>query len=184
VTLYEWTRLGNRVRVHSGSVIGADGFGYAPRKEGGKVTGHHKIHHLGRVVIGDDVELGANVTIDRGTVGDTRIGSHVKIDNQVQIGHNCQVGEGSVLCGMSGMAGSSKVGKYVYIGGQSGLANQVTVGDGARVAATTGVYTDVAPGMLVMGHPMREQKAHFRVHALLDRMLEERRKNRGKPEKG
>ncbi len=175
VVLYEWTILGNRVRIHSHSVIGADGFGYAPKREGKRILGHQKIYHLGRVVVGDDVEVGANSCIDRGTLADTQIQNKVKIDNQVHIGHNAKVDEGSILCGGTSLAGNASVGKYVYVGGMVGIDNHVHVGDGAKVCGTTLVTKDVLPGKVVAGNPQRDHKEHFRVHAMLTKLLEQRR---------
>jgi UDP-3-O-[3-hydroxymyristoyl] glucosamine N-acyltransferase len=170
VTLYEWTTLGSRVRIHAGAVLGADGFGYAPVREGGQVKGHRKIYHLGRVVVGDDVEIGANTCIDRGTVGETRIEQNAKLDNLIQIGHNAQVGEGTAIAGGSAMAGSSSTGRYVYIGGLTGITNQVHVGDGAGVGALSLVTKDVPAGGTAVGNPQRELREHFRVHAVLNKL--------------
>jgi UDP-3-O-[3-hydroxymyristoyl] glucosamine N-acyltransferase len=171
VTIYRNVKIGARARIHSGTVIGADGFGYAPRIENGKPVGHRKIHHLGGVVIGDDVEIGANSCVDRGTFGDTRIGSHAKIDNLVQIGHNCTVGEGAVLCGSSGMAGSGSVGRFVYVGGGAGIGNQVQVGDYAKIGAYTLVSKSVEAGSEVAGNPMRSLRDTLRLQAKLSRMI-------------
>lgn len=175
VVLYEWTQLGDRVRIHANSVLGADGFGYAPRKSGGVPEGHQKIYHLGRVVVGDDVEMGALTTVDRGTLGDTQIRSQAKLDDQVHIGHNCSVGEGAVICGATGLAGGAIIGKFAYIGGLAGISNQVQVGDGAKVGAMSLVTKDVPARGTVVGNPQREYREHFRVHALLNKLLEERR---------
>jgi UDP-3-O-[3-hydroxymyristoyl] glucosamine N-acyltransferase len=175
VTVYEWCELGNRVRVHAGSVIGADGFGYAPRRQGAQVVGHQKIYHLGKVVIGDDCEIGANSCVDRATFGETWLGREVKIDNQVQVGHNVRIDDGAVICGGTGLAGNSKIGKFALVLGNVGVANQVSVGDGARVAAHTCVSKDVAPGATVAGYPQRDFKEHFRIQALLNKLLEERK---------
>ncbi len=180
VSLYEWTQIGDRVRVHAGAVIGADGFGYAPRREGDRVVAHQKIYHLGRVVIEDDVEIGANTCVDRGTFGETRIGRAAKIDNLIQIGHNAQVGEGAILCGGTCLAGNSNVGKFAYVGGLTGVANQVQIGDGASVGAMTLVTKDVPARGTAVGNPQREYKEHFKAHALLSRLLAERKEKREK----
>jgi UDP-3-O-[3-hydroxymyristoyl] glucosamine N-acyltransferase len=172
VTLYEWVELGNRVRIHASATLGADGFGYAPR-----AGGHVKIYHLGRVIIGDDVEIGANTCIDRGTIEDTVIEKNAKIDNQVHLGHNVQIGEGAIVCGAVGMAGNASVGKFAYIGGLSGLANQVHVGAGAKVAAMTLISKDVPPGETAAGVPQREHREHFRAHAWLSRAAKAGRKS-------
>ena len=175
VTIYEHTQMGDRVRIHSGAVIGADGFGYAPVRQGHSVIDHQKIYHLGKVVIGDDVEIGANTTVDRGTLGETIIGSKVKIDNQVQVGHNCVVEEGAVICGAVGVAGGAKIGKFAYIGGLSGISNQVYVKAGAKVAAMTQVYKDVEEGSTVAGQPQREYQKHWQIQAMLNRLLAQRK---------
>jgi len=177
VVLYEQTRVGDRVRIHAGTVLGADGFGYASRRKRG--AGHQKIYHLGRVVIGDDVEVGANSCVDRGTFGDTRLERHAKADNLVQIAHNAHVDEGGVICGGTCLAGNASVGKYAYVGGLTGITNQVHVGDGAQVGACSLINKDVPPGGKAVGNPQREYHEHFKVHALLNRLLHERKK--GKP---
>ena len=179
VKVYEWTRIGNRVRLHAGCVIGSDGFGYAPVRDGAAVTGHRKIYHLGKVVIGDDVEIGANSCVDRGTFDDTIIERNVKIDNLVQVGHNVRLEEGAVICGKTGLAGSSRVGRYSYVGGLTGVANRVYIGDGASVAAMTLVTKDVPAGGTALGNPQREQSEHFKIHAMLNRMLASRKKGKG-----
>ena len=174
VTIYENCTLGDRVRLHSGVVIGADGFGYAPER-GASGLVHRKILHVGRVQIDDDVEIGANTCVDRATVGETHIGRGAKIDNEVQIGHNVEIGEGAIVCGKAGLSGSSSVGKYAYIGGAVGLANQVHVGDGARIGGMSLVSKDIPPGETWVGNPARRERDHFRVHALLNKLVHERR---------
>lgn len=178
VTLYANTQVGDRTRLHSGVVIGADGFGYAPVREGALVVDHKKIIHTGRVIIGSDVEIGANSTVDRGTFDDTVIEDRVKIDNLVQVGHNCRVGKGTVLCGNVGMAGNSSTGEFVIVGGGSGLTNKIHVGDRASVGGMTGVGKDVEAGGTAMGLPARELKEYFRLNAMLSRMLKERSKDK------
>ncbi len=175
VTLYEGTQLGNRVRLHSGAVIGSDGFGYAPKRENREIVGHQKIYHLGHVILGDDVEIGANSCVDRGTLGNTRIEKQVKLDNLVHIGHNSHLAEGAVICGGTCLAGNASVGKYAYVGGLTGIGNQVHVGDGATVGALTMVTKDIPPRGTAVGNPQRNDKEHFRAHALLNRLLAERR---------
>ena len=176
VTLYEKTVLGKRCRLHAGVVLGSDGFGYAPviDPESKLPVDHRKIYHLGRVVLGDDVEIGSNSTIDRGTMGDTRVHDKTKIDNLVQIGHNVEIGEGSILCGMSGLAGSSSLGKFVYLGAQSGTANQVHVGDYAKLAAYTGAAKDVESKAEVGGIPARPLSDHYKILAIQNKFLRER----------
>lgn len=183
VTLYERTQIGERCRIHAGVVIGADGFGYAPIKDSQtkKTIDHQKIYHLGNVVIEDDVEIGANTTIDRGTFGSTLIHSKVKIDNQVQVGHNCEIGEGSILCGAAGMAGSSSLGKFVVIAAQSGTGNQVHVGDYSFLAAYTGVAKSCEPESQLAGVPARPLDEHFKILAIQNKLLRDRAKDRKKP---
>jgi UDP-3-O-[3-hydroxymyristoyl] glucosamine N-acyltransferase len=181
VALYEHVQLGNGVRIHANSVLGADGFGYAPKAEKTpdgqiRVTGHRKIYHLGRVIVGDDVEIGALSCIDRGTIDDTRVDRGAKIDNQVHLGHNTHVAEGAVICGASAMAGSSSVGKFAYVGGLTGIADHVHIGDGARVGAMSLVSKDVPPGSTAVGNPQREHREHFRLQAMLNKMVKGGRK--------
>jgi UDP-3-O-[3-hydroxymyristoyl] glucosamine N-acyltransferase len=175
VTLYEWTELGDRVRIHAGSVLGADGFGYAPIVEGQNVRGHQKIYHVGRVVVGHDAEVGANTCIDRGTFGDTVVGPYAKVDNLVQMGHNSRLDEGAIICGGVCIAGNASVGKFAYVAGVTGIANHVHVGDGAKVGACSLVSKDVAPGSAVLGNPQRDYSQHFRAHALLNKLLADRK---------
>lgn len=155
VTVREGCRLGNRVIIHSGAVIGSDGFGYA------SVEGvHHKIPQVGIVEIGDDVEIGANTTIDRARFGVTKIGAGSKIDNLVQIAHNVEIGEHCILVAQTGVAGSTRVGKYVTLAGQSGISGHITIGDQAIVAAQAGVSKNVPARTVVQGHPAMEMRAH------------------------
>jgi UDP-3-O-[3-hydroxymyristoyl] glucosamine N-acyltransferase len=148
VTLRDGTELGDRVTVHAGAVIGADGFGYA--RDGAR---HVKIPQVGGVVVGDDVEIGANVTIDRATLGVTRIGRGTKIDNLVQVAHNVQIGEDTVIVAQVGISGSSEIGSRVTIAGQVGIVDHVRIGDGAIVGAQAGVSKDVPAGAIVLGAP-------------------------------
>jgi UDP-3-O-[3-hydroxymyristoyl] glucosamine N-acyltransferase len=178
VTVYERCEIGNRARFHAGVVIGSDGFGYAQEKKEGKPVRHQKIYHLGHVIVGDDVEIGANSAVDRGTFGDTKLGDHTKIDNQVQVGHNAELSEGVVLCGEVGVGGGVKIGRYALVLGNVGVANGVTVGDYAVVAAHTLVTRDVKAGEAVAGHPQRTLKEHMKVHAHLNRLLDEREARR------
>lgn len=172
VTLYEKTQVGKQVRIHAGAVIGADGFGYAPKTENGQLVDHQKIYHLGRVVIGDFVEIGANTCIDRGTLNDTVIGPRCKIDDQVMIGHNCQLGEGVIVCGSVGLAGSVEVSDFVYIGGLSGIPNGVKIGKGAKLGGGSFVTGNIEAGETVGGHPHRKFRDFLRLQILLNRMLE------------
>lgn len=148
VTLREGTELGDRVVVHSGTVIGADGFGYA--RDGARYV---KIPQIGRVVLEDDVEIGANVAIDRATLGTTRIGRGTKIDNLVQIAHNVQVGEDTVIVAQVGISGSSRIGSRVTLAGQVGVTDHVQIGDNAIVGAQAGVSKDVPDGAIMLGAP-------------------------------
>jgi UDP-3-O-[3-hydroxymyristoyl] glucosamine N-acyltransferase len=148
VTLYARTELGNRVRVHSGTVIGSDGFGYV--LDGGA---HRKVPQIGNVIIGDDVEIGANVTIDRGALGPTVIGRGTKIDNLVQVAHNVEVGEHSLLVAQVGIAGSTKLGNYVVLAGQVGISGHLKIGSQVTVAAQSGVMNDIPDGEKWMGSP-------------------------------
>lgn len=175
VTLYEWTQIGNRVRIHAGVVLGADGFGYAPKIQDGKSVGHQKIYHLGNVVVGDDAEIGANTCIDRGTVGPTLVEKSAKIDDLVMIGHNCQIHEGAVICGHAGLAGSAIIDRYAIVGGLAGISNQVHVGPGAKVGACSLISKDVPAGETASGNPQRDHQEHLKIHAMLSRMLAERR---------
>jgi UDP-3-O-[3-hydroxymyristoyl] glucosamine N-acyltransferase len=157
--------VGNRVRIYPGVRIGQDGFGFAPNAE------HPvKVPQLGRVIVGDDVEVGANTTIDRGAGPDTVIGAGTMIDNLVQIGHNVQIGRGCVLVAQMGIAGSTRLGDYVMIGGQSGLTGHLTIGSGARIAGQSGVVRDIAPNETVMGSPAVPIREHHRMLLLLRRL--------------
>jgi len=160
VTLYEDCQIGGECIIHSGAVLGADGFGFL-LAEGIQA----KIPQVGDVVIGNHVEIGANTTIDRGTLGSTVVGDGTKIDNCVQIGHNCVIGRHSILCAQVGLAGSTIVGDYVYLAGQVGVAGHVSIGDRAMIGAQSGVSTDVPPGALFFGYPAREASEMRRVYA-------------------
>lgn len=167
VTLREQTRLGQRVILHSGVVLGADGFGYEFAQ--GR---HQKIAQVGIVEIGDDVEIGANSAVDRGRFGKTRIGRGTKIDNLVQIGHNCAIGEHCIICGGVGIAGSVTVGNYVTIAGQVGIAGHLTIGDRAVLGAQSGIARDVPPGETVFGAPAQPHVQFKRAHFLSQRLPE------------
>ncbi len=174
VVLYPGARLGARVILHAGVRIGVDGFGYVPGP-----GGHAKIPHVGRCVVGDDVEIGANSTVDRGSVDDTVIGPGTKIDNLVHIGHNCRVGARCLIMAQVGLAGSTRVADDVILAGQVGLAGHLTVGAGARIGAQSGVMSDVPPGASWFGYParghreaMRGVAALYRLTAIVDRIEE------------
>ena len=179
VTIYHECHIGDRVRPHSGVVIGSDGFGYAPERAGRQVVGHQKIHHFGRVIIGDDVEICASTAVDRGTMGDTVIEDLVKIDNLVHVGHNSVIRRGAILCGMSGVAGGSVVGRFAYLGGRAIVINKAEVGDGAMLAADCVVTKDVSAEAQVAGSPHRPLREHLKIQARLSRMIEARSSKQG-----
>jgi UDP-3-O-[3-hydroxymyristoyl] glucosamine N-acyltransferase len=164
VSLREFTQIGNRVIIHNGTVIGSDGFGYAVQPDGSRT----KIPQIGKVVIEDDVEIGANVAIDRARFGKTRIGKGTKIDNLVQIAHNVVIGEHSVMCGQSGVSGSTTIGSRVIMAGQAGLAGHLEVGDGAIVGAQAGVMKDVRAKDFVLGSPAM---SHLMTKKLIANMI-------------
>lgn len=153
VTIYDRCVLGNRVTLHAGCVIGQDGFGYATHKIAGEEVRHHKIPQVGNVVIEDDVEMGAACTIDRGTLGPTRVGRGSKFSDMVAIGHGTTVGKHNLLVAQVGIAGSAQTGDYVVMGGQVGVAGHLKIGSGVQIAATAGVMSDIAPGEKVGGQP-------------------------------
>ena len=153
VTLYPRTELGERVCIHAGSVIGSDGFGYV--LDGGV---HRKVPQTGNVLVGDDVEIGANVTIDRGALGPTVIGKGTKIDNLVQIGHNVQIGEHCIVISQVGVAGSCKLGNYVILAGQAGIAGHLNLGNKVTVGAQAGVMHDIPDGQLWLGSPAQPNR--------------------------
>lgn len=163
--------LGNRVIVHPGARIGQDGFGFAMGAT------HLKVPQLGRVIIQDDVEIGANTTIDRGTTRDTVIGEGTKIDNVVQIGHNVSIGRHCVIVSHVGISGSSTLQDYVVIGGQAGVAGHVTIGMGAQVGAQSGVMTSLAAGGRYLGSPAKPARQTMREVAALARLAERGNKN-------
>jgi UDP-3-O-[3-hydroxymyristoyl] glucosamine N-acyltransferase len=167
--LYDETILGDRVIVHANAVLGADGFGY--RLQNGR---HVKVPQLGHVEIGDDVEIGANTTIDRGTFLPTRVGAGTKIDNLVMIAHNCQIGPHNLFASQAGIAGSSSTGAYVVLGGQAGVADHVHIGEGAMIAADTGVHCDIPAGACMLGSPAMPIREQRRIIACIQRLPEMR----------
>ena len=168
VVVREDVRIGDRVLLHPGVVLGADGFGFAPLPEGGAM----KIPQTGTVVIEDDVEIGANTTVDRATLGATVIRRGAKLDNLVMVGHNCEVGPDSFLAAQVGLAGSTKLGRGVQMGGQAGAAGHLTIGDGAQIVAQSGVPNSVAAGSVVGGYPAVAVTRWRRVSAALLRLPE------------
>ena len=162
VTLYSGSSIGNRVIAHAGVRIGGDGYGYV-FKDGV----HQKIPHVGRCIIHDDVEIGANTTIDRGSIDDTVIGAGTKIDNLVQIGHNCSVGRLCLIMSQVGLAGSTRVGDGVILAGQAGINGHIEIGDRARVGAQAGVFGDVPAGETWSGYPARPHRESLRASAAL-----------------
>jgi UDP-3-O-[3-hydroxymyristoyl] glucosamine N-acyltransferase len=161
VVLHDSTEIGSGVVIHSGSILGTDGFGYMFIEDR-----HYKIPQIGQVIVGDDVEIGANVTIDRARTGSTRIGSGTKIDNLVHIGHNCTIGEHCVIVAQVGISGSVELGKGVILAGQVGVKDHITIGDGAIVGAKSGVMGDVPAGAFVSGHYARPHLTEMRNAAL------------------
>jgi UDP-3-O-[3-hydroxymyristoyl] glucosamine N-acyltransferase len=148
VTLYARTEVGNRVRIHSGAVVGSDGFGYVP--DGGE---HRKVPQIGNVIIRDDVEIGANVTIDRGALGPTIVGKGTKIDNLVQIAHNVTLGDHCLIVSQTGIAGSTKLGNYVTLAGQVGLSGHLKIGNRVSIGAQSGVMHNISDGEKWFGYP-------------------------------
>jgi UDP-3-O-[3-hydroxymyristoyl] glucosamine N-acyltransferase len=157
VVLYPGTVVGSGVILHSGVRVGVDGFGYVAVDGGVR-----KVPQIGGCVIEDDVEIGANATVDRGSIGETRLGAGSKLDNLVHIGHNVTLGKMALFTAQVGVAGSTHVGAGVQAGGQSGIAGHITVGDGAQIAAQAGVIGDVDPGTTVMGFPARPRAEFLR----------------------
>ena len=146
--IYRGCRIGNRCIIHSGAVIGADGFGFAPTDHG-----YEKIPQTGNVDIADDVEIGANTTVDRATMGSTRIGRGTKLDNLIQVAHNVEIGTDTVMAAQSGIAGSAKLGSRCMVGGQVGIAGHISVGDRVEIGAQSGIPHNVADGSRLMGYP-------------------------------
>ena len=167
VTLYPKIEIGHRVRIHSGTVVGSDGFGYV--LDGGV---HRKVPQIGNVIIGDDVEIGANVTIDRGALGPTTIGRGTKIDNLVQIAHNVTIGENCLVVAQAGIAGSTTLGNYVVLGGQVGLAGHLKIGNRVSIAAQSGVMHDISDGEKWFGYPAQPDRQAKRQMVALQQLPE------------
>jgi len=162
VKIYPDCRIGNHVNILAGSVIGSDGFGFAPQPDGTFI----KIPQLGNVVIEDQVDIGANVTIDRATVGSTIIKTGAKLDNLIQIGHNAEIGYNTIIAAQAGISGSTKIGRNVMIGGQAGIVGHILLGDGAKVNAQSGVSKSIEPGKAVTGSPAYDFTAALRSQAI------------------
>ena len=167
VTLYHGVKLGKRCLIHAGASLGCEGFGFCSRD--GKLV---KIPQVGGLVIGDEVEVGALTSIDRGTLGDTRIGSGTKIGDCVHVGHNAQVGSNCILVAMTGIAGSAVIEDNVIMAAQSGVKDHARVGKGSIVAAKSGVTKDIPPGMMVSGFPARDHREELKIQALTQRLPE------------
>lgn len=165
VTVYPGSVLGDRVVVHAGARIGVDGFGYVLVEDE-----HVKVPQVGGCVVEDDVEIGANCTIDRGSIGKTRIGAGSKLDNMVHIGHNVVIGTRSLVVAQVGIAGSTRLGEGVVLGGQAGVSGHLNIGAGARIGAQAGVISDIAPGQEVSGYPARDHRAYLKAMANLMRL--------------
>ncbi len=170
VTILEKSRIGNNVIIHSGTTIGSDGFGFVQNNEI-----HEKIIHTGYVQIGNRVEIGACNTIDRGTLGTTRIGNGVKTDNLVHIAHNVKVGENTLIVGQAGIAGSTTIGKNVIIAGRAAISGHITIGDGAIVGPYAGVHSSVAENQIVSGIPHMPHKQWRKVVSIISRLPEMRK---------
>jgi len=170
VTIYRGCKIGDRVTIHAGVVIGSDGFGFAnPGAE------NLKVPQVGIVQIDDDVEIGANATIDRGTLGKTWIKKGTKIDNLVQIAHNVVIGENSVIVAQVGISGSTKLGRSVILGGQAGLVGHIEIGDNAMIAARSGVHENVPPNQIVSGSPHMSHRKWLRTQAVISQLPEMRK---------
>jgi len=166
VTIYQGCQLGKNVTIHAGSVIGADGFGFAPNADG-----YDKIPQIGIVVIEDDVEIGANTCVDRSTMGQTIIHKGVKLDNLIQVAHNCEIGENTVMSAQVGMAGSTKIGSWCMVGGQAGFAGHIHVADKTMVGAQCGVINNTkGNGENLIGSPAMDPKDFFKAKALYRRL--------------
>jgi UDP-3-O-[3-hydroxymyristoyl] glucosamine N-acyltransferase len=166
VTIYDGCQIGKNVTIHAGSVIGADGFGFAPNTEG-----YEKIPQLGIVIIEDNVEIGANTCVDRSTMGQTVIHKGVKLDNLIQVAHNCEIGENTVMSAQVGMAGSTKIGSWCMVGGQAGFAGHIHVADKTMVGAQCGVISNTkGNGENLIGSPAMDPKDFFKAKALYRRL--------------
>jgi len=172
VKVYHDCKLGRNITIHAGTVIGGDGFGFAPQADGS----FKKVPQIGNVIIEDNVEIGANTTIDRATIGSTLIRSGAKIDNLVQIAHNVEVGSNTVIAAQAGVSGSTRLGVNVMIGGQVGIVGHINIGDGAKINAQSGVSKSIEPGKAVTGSPAYDYTAALRSQAISRRLPDLERK--------
>lgn len=161
-------KIGSHVTIHAGTIIGSDGFGFAPQADGSFT----KVPQIGNVVIEDHVEIGANATIDRATIGSTIVRKGAKLDNLIQIAHNVEIGQSAVVAAQAGISGSTKVGKGVMIGGQAGIVGHITIGDGAKINAQSGVSKSLEPGQAVTGSPAHDYTAALRSQAISRKLPE------------
>ena len=166
VTIYDGCQIGKNVTIHAGSVIGADGFGFAPNTDG-----YEKIPQLGIVIIEDDVEIGANTCVDRSTMGQTIIHKGVKLDNLIQVAHNCEIGENTVMSAQVGMAGSTKIGAWCMVGGQAGFSGHIKIADRTFVGAQSGVISNTkGNGEQLIGAPAIDPKIFFKAQAVMKKL--------------
>ena len=166
VTIYDGCQIGKNVTIHAGAVIGADGFGFAPNTEG-----YEKIPQLGIVIIEDDVEIGANTCVDRSTMGETIIHKGVKLDNLIQVAHNCEIGENTVMSAQAGMAGSTKIGAWCMVGGQAGFSGHIKIADKTFIGAQSGVISNTkGNGEQLIGAPAIDPKVFFKAQAVMKRL--------------
>ncbi|MBN9483749.1 MAG: UDP-3-O-(3-hydroxymyristoyl)glucosamine N-acyltransferase [Bacteroidetes bacterium 43-93] len=169
VKIYDGCSIGSRVILHSGAVIGGDGFGFAPQKDGT----YRKVPQIGNVIIEDDVEIGANTTIDRATMGSTHIRKGVKLDNLIQIAHNAEIGENTVIAAQTGVSGSTKLGKNCIVGGQVGIVGHIQLADGTRINAQSGLSKSVnEPNQALTGSPAFDYKSSLRSQAIFRNLPE------------
>ena len=165
VTIYQGCQIGNNVTIHAGSVIGADGFGFAPNTEG-----YDKIPQIGIVIIEDNVEIGANTCVDRSTMGATVIRRGVKLDNLIQVAHNCEIGENTVMSAQVGVAGSTKIGAWCMVGGQAGFAGHIHIADKTFIGAQSGLISDTKGNEQLIGTPSMEPRQYFKSMAVFRKL--------------
>ena len=169
VKIYRNIRIGDRCCLHAGAVIGSDGFGFVPQKDGS----FQKMPHIGNVVLGNDVEIGANTTIDRGSIGDSILKDGVKVDNLVHIAHNVEINKHSAIAAQVGISGSTSIGKSVLIGGQAGIVGHITIADGVHINAQSGVSKSIeVKGQRLTGSPARPFREHYKMMATLRKLTQ------------